>query len=304
MLSLLVPCVYGCLPGCDARLLVCPRWKFDEYHFSQFVDDYAAGRYLFDIHPPLGKLLLYGAGWLGGYVPAPVGYKFDRIGKDFGDVLYVPQRVLAASFGSLVPGVLYLTCRALDAGVLPSLVAAVLSVTDTLLLIESRLVLTDSQLILYIQAALFCALMLWRTPKRTAARRAWLVATAVFGGCAVSTKWTALVAPGMIALVSLTGAIFPLDGERLDVLEMAFAGAIAVSIYVASFYAHFGLLPSSGEGDPFMPCWFRRHLVGQRTCATSGVAGLEQPSFLRSFVYLNKEMYRANSAIEQRHHWV
>jgi dolichyl-phosphate-mannose-protein mannosyltransferase len=278
--------------------------KFDEFHFSQFVDDYAAGRYLFDIHPPLAKLLLYAAGWLGGYVPAPDDYKFDMIGKEFGNMLYVPQRTLAATFGSLIPATLYLTCRALGVGVLPALTAASLSVTDTLLLIESRLVLTDSQLIFYIQAALLCALMLWRTSKRTAARRAWLVATSVFGGCAISTKWTALVVPAMIALVSLTGAIFPLNGERLEFAEMAVAGCIAISIYVASFYAHFKLLPLSGPGDLFMPCWFRRHLVGQSTCTDSSVEDLEPLSFIRSFVYLNKEMYRANSQIEQRHHWV
>jgi dolichyl-phosphate-mannose-protein mannosyltransferase len=278
--------------------------QFDEYHFSQFVDDYAAGRYLFDIHPPLAKLALFAAAKAGGYAPAPGDYKFDHIGKLFGDNVYVPQRLAAAAFGSLVPPTLYLTCRAVDVGVLPSLVAAVLSLTDTLLLIESRLVLTDSQLIFYIQAALYCAISLWRTPKRTSARRAWLIATALFGGCAMSTKWTALVAPGMIALVSLTGAVFPPNGERLDVAEMVVAGVTAVTIYVASFYAHFSLLPLTGPGDMFMPCWFRRHLAGQVTCATSGVADLEAPSFFRSFLYLNMEMYRANSQIETRHHWV
>jgi dolichyl-phosphate-mannose--protein O-mannosyl transferase len=33
---------------------------FDEYHFFYFVMDYEKGEYFFDIHPPLGKLLLWG----------------------------------------------------------------------------------------------------------------------------------------------------------------------------------------------------------------------------------------------------
>lgn len=163
--------------------------------------------------------------------------------------MYVPQRMLAASFGSLIPAVLYLTCRALDLTPLASLVAAVLSATDTLLLIESRLVLTDSQLIFYIQAALLCALLLWRAPKGSRRRLGFLVATAAFGGCAISTKWTALVAPAMIGVVSLTGAVFPLGGKRLELWEMATAGVIAVAIYVATFYFHFMLLPLTGTGD-------------------------------------------------------
>lgn len=285
------------------RSLLRAAAQFDEFHFSQFLDEYAKGTYLFDIHPPLAKLVLYAVAHAAGYTPAPDDFKFDRIGKLFGDVMYVPQRVAAGAVGSLIPPVLYLTCRALDAGVLPSLAAAALSITDTLLLIESRLVLTDSQLIFYIQAALLCALLLWRAPRRSRARAACLVATALFGGAAVATKWTAGVAPAMIAAVSLTGAVFPPDG-RLDVAEMALAGAIAVALYVASFYAHFKLLPLSGPGDMFMPCWFRRHLIGQTTCKTSGVQDLAPPGFLRSFVFLNKEMYRANSQIKTRHPWV
>lgn len=281
------------------------RIVFDEFHFSEFDANYHAGKYLFDIHPPLGKLVLHTVGRMTGMPPASEEFQFDRIGKQFADRLFVSHRAASATFGSLIPPTLFLTCRALDLGYLPSIVGAVLSLTDMLLLIESRLVLTDSQLILYIHAALLCALHLWRSPKRTGERRAWLLATAFFGGCAVSVKWTALVVPGMIAIVSVTGAVFPTDGERLDVLEMLVAGVLAFSIYVASFFVHFRLLPKSGPGDLFMPCWFRSFLQNQTTCPAPGVGSVltTPPSFLRSFVYLNKEMLRANSAIEQRHHW-
>jgi dolichyl-phosphate-mannose--protein O-mannosyl transferase len=30
---------------------------FDEYHFGRFTNQYHAGTYLFDIHPPLGAWL-------------------------------------------------------------------------------------------------------------------------------------------------------------------------------------------------------------------------------------------------------
>jgi dolichyl-phosphate-mannose--protein O-mannosyl transferase len=37
---------------------------FDEYHFGRFTNQYTAGTFLFDIHPPLGKLVLYFVGRL------------------------------------------------------------------------------------------------------------------------------------------------------------------------------------------------------------------------------------------------
>lgn len=42
---------------------------FDEYHFGRFLNNYLTGNYLFDIHPPLGKLTM--AAW--GYVMCVAG---------------------------------------------------------------------------------------------------------------------------------------------------------------------------------------------------------------------------------------
>lgn len=273
---------------------------FDEFHFAAFVDQYTAGKYLFDIHPPLGKLTLTAAAKLGGY--KNINYTFDALGKPYGDLVYIPQRVLSATAGSFIPPVMFFTCRALAFSVIVSVTVAAMPLFDFLLCIESRLILTDSQLILFIQTSLLCAFKLWTTPKSTRRRYFWLFCTAFMGACAVSTKWTAIVAPGLISIVSLTGWLFHPD-SGLDLVEMLFAGAVAVALYVWTFWIHFKLLPYSGPGDAFMKVDFQRTLIGNSHYGGYDASQLNAPTFIEAFKYLNWEMLRANSAIEERHHW-
>jgi dolichyl-phosphate-mannose-protein mannosyltransferase len=49
---------------------------FDEVYFGKFVSAYYTHQYFFDIHPPLGKLLIAGFAWLFHYTPTQ---SFDSI---------------------------------------------------------------------------------------------------------------------------------------------------------------------------------------------------------------------------------
>ena len=62
-------------------MLAYPRQVvWDEHHFGKFVNGYLSGAYFFDIHPPLGKIILMIASALGGYDGVTVGW--ERIGVD------------------------------------------------------------------------------------------------------------------------------------------------------------------------------------------------------------------------------
>src|SRR3989344_4078090 len=79
---------------------------FDEVHFGKFASAYFAGDYYFDIHPPLGKLLIALGAFLGGYadyVRQNGVFSFESISMAYGAVPYVWFRVLPALFGALVP---------------------------------------------------------------------------------------------------------------------------------------------------------------------------------------------------------
>src|SRR3989344_4292180 len=73
---------------------------FDEVHFGKFASAYYTHQYYFDIHPPLGKLLIAGFGKLFDFRPE---YTFANIGQPFPDNSYLALRFLPVLAGTLLP---------------------------------------------------------------------------------------------------------------------------------------------------------------------------------------------------------
>ena len=71
---------------------------FDEVHFGGFASHYLKGTYFFDVHPPLGKLIIAGIGHFYGYKGT---FAFKDIGDAYENDLTVPfvqMRMAMASF--------------------------------------------------------------------------------------------------------------------------------------------------------------------------------------------------------------
>lgn len=269
---------------------------FDEYHFGTFVDNILSGATHFDIHPPLGKLTLAVFGYLVGYRPDP-NFGYDEIGKEYGSVLYYPLREIAAVFGVVTVPLMYSTARTLGVSWVGSLLVAGFFCFDNLNIVESRLILMDSQIVFYLVLSLFCALHLWRSTPRTWNRFWWLTATGLVCGCSISVKWTALATPGLIAIVSFFGLHFMDD--PLSLLECLWAGVMGLGLYTALFWVHFKTLTHTGPGVGFFPEEFRKTLIGEPGYDPT----VKRKPFFELFVYLNKYMFTANSGITTRHHW-
>lgn len=271
-----------------------PAVVFDEVHFLRFVRAYYRGEYFFDIHPPLGKLVLLIVTHL--FCGEPT-HEFARNGEKFNHNKYIPLRVTGAIFGAAVSPLTYGIARELGMSSWASLFAAVVQVIEHLAVVESRLVLLDGQLMAWMALSLLLALRLWSRP----CGRRWglVVGTALAGSAAISVKWTALATPALIALVSLSGWPFP--KQQLLVEEMGIAGIVALALYTILFWVHFKLLPKSGRGDAFMDINFQATLIGNKLYEEEEKAF--GPGFLNNFVYLNAEMYVANKGIKARHRW-
>jgi dolichyl-phosphate-mannose-protein mannosyltransferase len=242
---------------------------FDEVYFRESALRYLEGSYFFDLHPPLGKLLL--AGWAKLVGVTATVQSTDPV---------VALRVLPALAGTALVAVFYLLLRELTASRRVATFGAALLLLDNAVLVESRLILIDSMLLLFGIGALTCYL----ASQRSRGRWHWilLAASAVLAGMAASTKLTGLTALGVIGLVWLVQTIRKFSWRRA-LPQAGILLGIPALVYVSVFAIHFQLLPHSGPGDAFMTQQFQSTLIGNPNYDPAA-----HMSFTEKFAELNK----------------
>ena len=145
---------------------------------------YLDGSYYFDLHPPLGKLLL--AGWAKLAGVTATAQSTDPV---------VVLRVLPALAGTALVAVFYQLLRELTASRKVATFGAALLLLDNAILVESRLILVDSMLLLFGIGALTCYL----ASQRHTGRAHWmlLISSAILAGMAVSEHPAAVAGWGV-----------------------------------------------------------------------------------------------------------
>eukprot|EP00300_Choanocystis_sp_HF-7_P013672 c18398_g1_i3.p1 GENE.c18398_g1_i3~~c18398_g1_i3.p1 ORF type:complete len:391 (+),score=53.85 c18398_g1_i3:845-2017(+) len=180
-----------------------------------------------------------------------------------------------------------------------------MALLDLLFLGESRMILTDSSLLLFIALSFLCHLSAENCILHSRAWFLWTTLTGFSIGMTVSTKWTGLI---IVAVIGLSTVVDMLRRARHDplpkweafdfVVRLFLLLGIPIVFYVANFYAFFKQLYKTGFGADFMLPDFQASLVGHKTYNR-----FPAPSFEESFTYLQYEMFRANKDISTPHHW-
>ncbi len=263
---------------------------FDEVHFGKFLSGYLTGEYFFDIHPPLGKLLLSGAGYLSGFKP---GFSFANIGETFPDKQYQALRLLPALAGFLLPLVIYFLSLRLGFSRRGALLAGIFIIFENALNVQSRFMLLDSFLLLFG----FLSLLFYLKSRDTTFN---LFLTGIFGGLAASVKWTGGTFLAIIIILEFIGAIKNRwrINFKLTAVKTALLVVVPLLIYTGIFALHFSLLKKSGPGNAFMTPAFQKTLQNSPYQNDNSVKPM---NFFKKFVELNTQMYLSNKGISAQH---
>ncbi len=237
---------------------------FDEAYFLPQVESYVVNRYFFDIHPPLGKLLMYyttiavnpdAAEQLD---PELLANKVDDykspLNKD--GIRLAPKIV-----GVLIPPLLFLVMYELlwlgrgrkkgenpDDDVEISLVSfgiGVFGVFANIIVVESRYALLTPFLLTGILLSLFL-LLKYANARSQRAVEVYFILASIALGLALGVKWLALSLVPIFGLVILVRE-FKRPQRKRDYLKLAsiyiqrftFLGAAALTVYLGLFYWHF-----------------------------------------------------------------
>src|SRR3989338_287834 len=263
---------------------------FDEVHFGKFISGYFTHEYFFDIHPPLGKLLISGMGYMAGFEP---GFSFAEIGQNFPDRSYLWLRLLPMLAGTLLPLVIFLLVLELGLSRLAAFAAGMLVAIENALIVQSRIMLLDAFLLLFG----FLALLFYLKSNggKTTTN---LLTAGVFAGLAASVKWTGLT---FLAIIGILYLINWFESSRKFgglIRDTVFLLVLPFIIYFSVFAIHFSLLNKSGPGDAFMTPEFRKTLAGSADNANAGIHPL---NIFEKFKELNVQMYKSNATLTATH---
>ncbi|KAM6358796.1 protein O-mannosyl-transferase 2 isoform 3-T8 [Alca torda] len=132
------------------RLPEPPHVCWDETHFGKMGSYYINRTFFFDVHPPLGKMLIGLAGYLSGYDGT---FPFQKPGDRYEQHNYVGMRGFCAFLGSCLVPFAYLTVLELSKSLPAALLTAFILIFDTGCITLSQYILLDPILMFFLMGA-------------------------------------------------------------------------------------------------------------------------------------------------------
>lgn len=126
----IIPAIYTLL-SCWTRFHDIGKSNFvvwDEAHFGKFGTHYLKREFYFDVHPPLGKMLVGLVGGLAGYTG---NFEFKSGAQYPEDVPYTAMRVMLSIFGVLMVPLAWYTAREMGMGHRASHIVTIMTLCGT-----------------------------------------------------------------------------------------------------------------------------------------------------------------------------
>ncbi|PGG97110.1 hypothetical protein AJ79_09338 [Helicocarpus griseus UAMH5409] len=242
---------------------------WDEAHFGKFGSHYLKREFYFDVHPPLGKMLVGLSGYLAGYNGS---FEFKSGEKYPEDVNYTFMRVFNAFFGAVCVPLAYYTARELRFRRPTVWLVTLMVLCENSYATISRFILLDSMLLCFTFTTTLCWARFHRLQHKSFSVEwfAWLILTGLSIGCVCSVKWVGFFVTALVGLYTAEDLWSKFGDLKMPKIVLAEHVAtrvfglivIPVLVYMFSFYVHFLVLENSGPGDAQMSSLFQANLKG------------------------------------------
>ncbi|XP_026838921.1 protein O-mannosyl-transferase 2 isoform X2 [Drosophila erecta] len=244
---------------------------WDETHFGKMGSWYINRTFFFDVHPPLGKMLIGLSGYLTGYNGT---FPFEKPGDKYNETRYQGMRYFCTTLGALVMPMGFDTVYDLTRSHEAALLAAAYLVFDVGLLTLNQYILLDPILLFFMMASVWGMV---KVSKSTASGGSyglrwwfWLFLTGTMLSCTISVKFVGLFVVLLVGLHTATELWLILGDLGQPILESAKQLACRaitlivwpILLYILFFYIHLSVLNRSGNGDGFYSSAFQSRLIG------------------------------------------
>ncbi|KAJ5231964.1 hypothetical protein N7468_004920 [Penicillium chermesinum] len=242
---------------------------WDEAHFGKFGSHYLKREFYFDVHPPLGKMLVGLSGYLAGYNGS---FEFKSGEKYPEDVDYTFMRAFNAMFGVVCIPLAYYTARELNFRRAAVWLVTLMVLCENSYATISRFILLDSMLLCFTFTTTLCWARFHRLQRASFSLQwwLWLSLTGLSIGCVCSVKWVGFCVTALVGLYTIEDLWNKFGDLKMPPATLAthlfarIGGLIVIPllVYLCSFYLHFLILSNSGPGDAQMSSLFQANLRG------------------------------------------
>ncbi|XP_043272755.1 protein O-mannosyl-transferase 2 [Venturia canescens] len=242
---------------------------WDETHFGKMGSWYINRTFFFDVHPPLGKMLIALSGYLTGYDGT---FPFEKPGDKFDGVSYLGMRIFCTFLGASIVPLAFLIVWELAKSLRASALAAMFILCDVGLLTLNRYILLDPILLCFMMCATWGMAKVGSLQNEPFTKRwwSWLIFTGASLACTISVKFVGLfvvLLVGIFTVYELWRELGDLSKPVTYVGKHLLARALCLIVlpilmYMLFFYIHLAVLNKSGSGDGFYSSEFQSLLQG------------------------------------------
>ncbi|KAL5283042.1 POMT2 family protein [Megaselia abdita] len=244
---------------------------WDETHFGKMGSWYINRTFFFDVHPPLGKMLIGLSGKLTGYNGT---YPFEKPGDKYNGTRYEGMRIFCTTLGSLIIPMAFDTVHDLTKSTEAALISASYLIFDVGMITLNQYILLDPLLLFFMVGSVWGMV---KVTKCTILRNSystqwwfWLFLTGTMLACTISVKFVGLfvvLLVGLNTIHQLWIILGDIEISAVESLKQLICRAIALIIwpiflYMVFFYIHLQVLNRSGNGDGFYSSAFQSRLIG------------------------------------------